>query len=114
MREVECDTALPKLKRAKISLSGYGHSDVGAALPRDDQPVVRDATGEEAAAKRVRLTEPDAVDDLGDMDTVHVPKKPRLQVGDVNAGSSKLACDSCGEEFCMFWVISDQFQLKTD
>ena len=74
MREVERNTAFPKLKRAKISLSGYGHSDVGAALTREDQPVVRDATGEEAAAKRVRLTEPDAVDDLGDMGTVQVQK----------------------------------------
>ena len=24
-------------------------------------------------------------------------------MGDVDAGSSKLACDSCGEEFCLFW-----------
>ena len=74
MREVERNTALPKLKRAKISLSGYGHSDVGVALAREDKPLLRDATEEEAAAKRVRLTEAGAVDDLGDMDTAHVPK----------------------------------------
>ena len=26
-----------------------------------------------------------------------------MQVGDVSAETSKLACDSCGEAFCLFW-----------
>ena len=120
VREIALDPTKPALKRRRSTTTTLGvssidtktdsdhsrpvtHSDVAAALSPEDQSILRDATEEEAVAKRVKLSEPEAVDDLGDMDTVHVSEHSRLQVGDVKAVSSKLACDSCGEEFCLFW-----------
>ena len=79
IRELKRDPTLPMLKRRRISLSN-GENDVVASItsgttPTKTEPLIRDATEEEAAAKRKELTVPDNMEELGDMDASNNTKK---------------------------------------
>ena len=90
VREVSRDPELPTLKRRRVppvtpnvTKTIDTQTNLSAASntkPSKSEPVIRDATEEETAAKRRALTEPEDIEEMGDMDARFPPENAREPV----------------------------------
>ena len=98
VREVERNAALPTLKRARLSLSEYGHINHEALVTHEQIPVLRNYREEDTAAKRLKLSEPDDAENIVITDDrLEDAEEARVFLEREDNGSELKVCESCGE-----------------
>ena len=102
--ESVADTSIRNVSIASARVGCSSSATIASpAVERSAEPLIREATMEEAVAKRKQLAEPERVEEVGDMDKLLRSKQARTEQSTVGSHTVDLLCDSCGEKVCLPW-----------